>query len=184
MVPLDEGTGTSRGSARGTVTTPRTGAGAALTLATQQQGKTQGLIQHPRKRVRRIDGDGSQQRIDFALVEIRGMLELFPGHVLVIQHADARRVQSGSQRLVPAAILTLHKVAQLGRVAVEGLFRRQAVRSHLVVAIFNSLHDAGDANLDKFVEIGGGDGQEFHALQQRIREVLSFLQNAAVEAQP
>ncbi len=47
--------------------------------------------------MRRVDGDGGQQRIDFALIVLRGVLQLRLGHVLVIQHADAGRMQSGSQ---------------------------------------------------------------------------------------
>ena len=75
--------------------------------------------------------------------------------------------RAGRSDLVPAAVLALDKGVQLGGVAVEGLFRRQAVGPDFVVAVFNALHDAGDANLDKFVEIGGGDGQELDPLEQR-----------------
>ena len=104
--------------------------------------------------------------------------------LLAIQYADAGRMQSGSQRLVPAAVLALDEGTQLGGVAVEGLLRRHAIRADLVVAVFNALHHAGHADLDKFVEIGGGDGQELHPLEQGIARILGFLQNAAIEAQP
>ena len=93
-------------------------------------------------------------------------------------------MQGGPQRLIPAAVLALDKRAQLRGVAFEGLLRCHTIRADLVVAVFNALHDAGDADFDKFVEIRGGDGEEFHPLEQGIARIFGFLQNTAVEAQP
>ena len=58
-----------------------------------------------------IDGDRGQQRVDLALIKLRGMLQLLPGHVLVVQHADAGCVERRSQRFVPAAVLAFDKGA-------------------------------------------------------------------------
>ena len=44
--------------------------------------------------------------------------------------------------------------------------------------------EAGHAHHEEFVEVGGRDRQEAHPLQQRMADVLRFLQNAAVELQP
>ena len=61
--------------------------------------------------MRGIDGDWRQQRINLALIELRGMLQLLGSHVLLVQHTDARCVQRGPQRLVPASILALDEGA-------------------------------------------------------------------------
>ena len=44
--------------------------------------------------------------------------------------------------------------------------------------------EAGDADHEELVEIGGRDRQEAHALEQRMVRVLRFLEDAAVELQP
>ena len=44
--------------------------------------------------------------------------------------------------------------------------------------------ETGDAHHEEFVEVGGGDRQEAHALEQRMLGVQRFLENAAVELQP
>ncbi len=127
---------------------------------------------------------GRQQGIDFALIELRGVLQLLLGHLLVVENADAGRMQGRAQRLVPAAVLALDEGAQLGGVAIEGLLRRHAIGPDLVVAVLNALHHAGDADFYELVEIGGGDGEEFDPLEQRIAGVFSLLQHPSVEAQP
>jgi hypothetical protein len=43
---------------------------------------------------------------------------------------------------------------------------------------------AGKAHHVEFVEVVGGDGQEFHALEQRMRVVACLCEDAAVEPQP
>jgi hypothetical protein len=59
-----------------------------------------------------------------------------------------------------------------------------AVRADFVGAVFDALQEAGDADFDKFVEIVGGDGEELDAFEERIAEVASFFEDAAIEFQP
>ena len=118
--------------------------------------------------MRRVDGDGREQRIDLALIKCGGILLLPSVIASCMQHANPSRVQSGQQLLVPAAVLALDKRAHLRGVARRGSAPASPVRADLVVAVFNTLQEAGDADFDKFVEIAGGDGQKLHALEQRI----------------
>ena len=67
---------------------------------------------------------------------------------------------------------------------IQGLARESAIEARLGVAVFNALHDAGDANLDKFIQIAGGNGQELNPLQQGIVLILGFFEDTAVKAQP
>ena len=51
-------------------------------------------------------------------------------------------------------------------------------------SVFELLKVAGDANLDKFIEIAGCDGEEFSSLKRRIGRVLRLLEHPSVEEQP
>src|SRR5579863_3311170 len=64
------------------------------------------------------------------------------------------------------------------------LLRRQTVWPDFSAALLGLLQQPGNARLHKLVQVAGGDRQEFHALEQWIARVGSFLQNAAVKLQP
>ena len=67
---------------------------------------------------------------------------------------------------------------------VEGIGRRQSIGPDIARFAFDLLLDAGDADLEKFVEIGTEDGEEFYPLDQRLRRVLRFFQDAPVKLKP
>ena len=48
----------------------------------------------------------------------------------------------------------------------------------------NLLQDAGDADLDELVQVAGRDGEELHALKQRVRDIVSLFEYPAVELKP
>ena len=66
----------------------------------------------------------------------------------------------------------------------QGFVGPEAVVSWLAVAVFNALHQAGLANLDIFIQVAAGDGEELDSLQQRIGRVLGFFKTRAVELHP
>ena len=101
-----------------------------------------------------------------------------------LQQADILLAQLGEQLLVPAAVLRGHEAVDLGGEHGERLVGAQAVVARLAVAVFNALHEAGLADLDVFVEIGAGDGQELDALEQGIGGVLGLFKDAPVELHP
>ena len=67
---------------------------------------------------------------------------------------------------------------------VEGLLEGAAVGVDFVVAVFNALEDAGDADFYEFVEVAGGDGEEFDAFEERIGGVFCLFEHAAIEFEP
>ena len=76
---------------------------------------------------------------------------------------------------------------QLVHDALNGVkrFRRaQSVRADIARLAFDLLLDAGDANLEKLVEVRAEDGEEFDPLDQRLRWILRFFQDAPVELEP
>ena len=44
--------------------------------------------------------------------------------------------------------------------------------------------ETGDADHEKFIQVGGGDGQEAQALQQRELGIGRLVENAAIELEP
>ena len=131
-----------------------------------------------------VDGDGREQRIDFALVIVGGEFARVGVHLVPGEDANAGFAHGGQQLLIPAAVLVGDEALGLVLHGVERFAEGGAVGRRFVVAVFNALQDAGDANLEELVEIAGGDGEEFDALEQRVGGVLGFFQHTAVEAQP
>ena len=73
---------------------------------------------------------------------------------------------------------------EFGGEAAELVFGAEAVGTRLAVAVLDLLQESGEADFDKFVEVAGGNGEEFDALEQRIGFVLSFFKDAAIEGEP
>ena len=134
--------------------------------------------------MRRIDRDGREQRIDFALKVALGKGARFVAQLVPLQQPDALLAQLGQQVLVPAAVLRGHKAVNLGGQGGQRLVGAQAVVALLAVAVFNALHQAGLADFDILVEIGAGDGEKLDPLEQRIGRVFGLFQHAPVELHP
>jgi len=66
----------------------------------------------------------------------------------------------------------------------EDLFRRAAIWARLVVSLFHLLQKTRHAHLDELVQVARCDGDELYALEQGVRRVPSFLENALVELHP
>jgi len=57
-------------------------------------------------------------------------------------------------------------------------------RWRLIEAVLNALEQAGDADLDEFVQVAGGDSEKFDAFEEGVGGVLGFFEDALVEAHP
>jgi hypothetical protein len=68
--------------------------------------------------------------------------------------------------------------------AVECLGGTQSIRPDVAALAFDLLLDAGDSNLEELVQIRTENRQELDAFDQRLRGVLRFLEDAAIEFQP
>ena len=134
--------------------------------------------------MRGIDRDRREQRRN-GLHE--KLFDVFAGlGPKLIEIADADRFigKRGDKFFAPAVVLVLHErvdpLDQLG----ENFVLRAAVGAGVAVSLLDLLQEAGEADLDELVEIARGDGQEFHALEERIRRIARFFENALVELQP
>jgi hypothetical protein len=127
----------------------------AAPLQPQQQRQAESLVQHARKRVRRIDGDRGQQRIDVALEVVLGKGAGLVAQFLPLQQPDALLAQLRQQLLVPAAILRGHKTVNFGGQHGQRFGGAQAVVARLAGAVLNALHQPGLAHFHVFVQIRG-----------------------------
>ena len=153
-------------------------------LGAQQQRQAEGLVQHARKGMRRVDRDRSQQRVDFALEVVLGELVGLVVQFIPFEQPDALLAQFGQQAIVPAGVLGVDKAVDFGGQRGQGFVGAQPVVARLAVAVFDALHEAGLADFDVFVEVAAGDGQELDPLQQGIGRVLGLFQDAPVELHP
>ena len=159
------------------------GAGTAP-LGPQQQRQAQGLVQHAGKGMRRIDGDGGQQRIDLALEVVLGKLAGFGLKFVPFEQPDALLAQFREQLVVPAGVLGVHEAVDFGGQFGQGFVGTQAIVAGLPVAVLDALHEAGLADFHIFVQVAAGNGQELDAFEKRIGRVLGLFEHAAVELHP
>ena len=74
-------------------------------------------------------------------------------------------IRARTQIFCPATVLVAHETVHVLDHDIQGLLGSKAIETRLAIAVFNPLHDAGDANFDKFVQIAGSNGQKLHPLQ-------------------
>jgi hypothetical protein len=127
---------------------------------------------------------GGEQRIDFALVILRGKFPRVGVHLIPAEDANAGLAHGGQKFLIPAAVLVGHKSLRFVLHGVEGFTEGRAVGRSFVVAVFNALQNAGNANLEELVEIAGGDGEKLDPLEERVGGIFGFFQNPAIKTQP
>ena len=92
--------------------------------------------------------------------------------------------RAGISSLFQKIVLSGDQLVHQSLNGVERFRRRHAVRADVARLAFDLLFDAGDANLEKLVEIVAEDGHELDPLDQRLRWILRFFQNAAVKFEP
>ena len=134
--------------------------------------------------MRRIHGDRRQNGLDLFPIKLLDNFLCIGAQFLDFAHADGFAAQPGNEVFAPASVLVLHKRLQLGGKPRQQLGGRKPVRADLAAALLGLLQKAGDANFYEFVEIVGGNGQELHPLEQRIRRIVGLFEHAAVELQP
>ena len=98
--------------------------------------------------------------------------------------ANAVFRQRRHQFLFPEIVLGGDQLVHQSLNGVERFRRRHAVGADVAGLALDLLFDAGDANLEKFIEIVAEDGHEFDPLDQRLGWILRFLQNAPVKFEP
>ena len=149
-----------------------------------QKRKAQRLVQHARKRMRRVHGDRREQRLEFPFAVVVHERQCRLIQFVDAEHANSLLRQFRPQALVPAGILLFDEL--VGRMVDQFalLDHGQPVGSGGIVAVFELLQQAADPNLEKFVEVAGGNGEKFHPFEQRIAEIVRFFKHTPVELQP
>ena len=132
----------------------------------------------------RIDGNGGEKRIDFALKVVLCKGTRFFIQLIPFKQADALFAQFGKQVLIPAAVLGVDEAVDFDGKLGERFVGTQAVVAWLAVAVFNTLHQAGLADFDVLIEVGARDGEELYAFEHGIGGVFGFFQDAAIELHP
>ena len=98
--------------------------------------------------------------------------------------ANAVLGQRRHQFIFPEIVLSGDQLVHQSLDGIERFRRRHAVGANIAGLALDLLFDAGDANLEKLIEIIAEDGHEFDPLDQRLGRVLRFLQNAPVKFEP
>ena len=100
-----------------------------------------------------------------------------------VEHADVVLSQLGHQRL-PAPLLIVHEGAGPDRDGRELFGRGHAVLARGGDAGLDLAVQAGDPHHVELVEVGSGDGEEAHPLQQGHARIPRFLEHPLVEREP
>src|SRR5580692_1170591 len=130
-----------------------------------------------------IDRDRREQRIQLFLAVL--VDEAASLRIQLVQAQDANAVlgQSRAQR-VPALVLVVNELVRKSRQGVAFFGQGQAVGPGLVVAVLDLLHHGSHANLEKLIQIAGGDSQKLQTLKKRIAGILGLFEHTPVEREP
>src|SRR5882757_747377 len=100
-------------------------AGAVLAFVAEQKRDAERLVQNAWERMRGVDGDRGEQRIDLVPVELQRVGSCFLGQLLPCEPADLLGLQGGDKLFIPAAVLLTDEDLHGGAERVEALLRGQ-----------------------------------------------------------
>ena len=136
------------------------------------------------ERVAGVDGQRSEHREDALVEPVVEFGAFLVGHLVPRDDVDPDVAQLGDEPVDVGAVDPVdeleHPVADLG----QRVRRRAAVRRWPVDAGDDLVLQRGDAYLEELVEVGGGDGAELGALQQRDPRFVGEVEDTLVELQP
>ena len=150
-------------------------------LAFDHDGEIQALVEYFREGARRIERQRAQHRLDLAAEIVGQPRGLRVGPHLGRHEHDAVLREFRHEHIVQQLVLLIDQAHARVRIAFSCSRDRQSVGSALHRAGFQQLLEAGDADLEELVEIGAGDAEESHPLEQRNAAVLGLIQHALVE---
>src|SRR5271168_1035890 len=162
----------------------KVGFAVAAAAAPQQKGNAQSFVENMRKRVRGIDGDRRKHGVHAAVIKNLGRLKCLRLELVHGENADGMFRKRWEELGVPAFVLVADKGMHRRGNFLEFLFGGETVGPGFPRAMLDALQEAGDAHLDKFIEVIRGDSQEFDAFQKRVPDVAGLFEDAAVELQP
>ena len=152
-------------------------------LAVEFDGEIQTLVEDTWKRVGRIQSDRRQHRHQLAQKIIANPRRLRCAPVGTQEEMDAFGGQFGQESLVEQRILLGDQRVRFTADPLVGFFRRQAIRRGHGRIQLDLFLEAGDANLEKLVEIAAEDAQKAQTFEQRHGRIVRLRENAAVEGE-
>ncbi len=153
--------------------------------AAQQESHAQSLVDHSRKGMRRVHRHRRQQQVEFLLAILFDESAGAGIQFVQTQNADAmRRRAPGAASSFQQLILVVDELVSLAGNHIALLDQGEAVRPGFGVSVFDLLHQSGHAHFEEFIQVAGGDGKKFQALEQRVLLILRFFEDAAIEGQP
>ena len=161
----------------------RKGLGARHRIA-QPHSERERQVRDVREGAPGADGERGQHREDLLGEDAVDRLELVALATGAVDDPDAVLGERGGQLVVPHVRVAGAELAGAFLDALERLARREAVDAARVDAGVDLVVQAGHPHHHELVQIGGVDGAELHALEQRRLLVLRQLENALVELQP
>ena len=131
-----------------------------------------------------INGDRCEQRLRSFCVKILNLYARGGPERAHRNYANRFREKKPDEIFAPAIVLSSYKFVDSSSKFAKHFARRAAIGAGVLDAVLHLLQKTSDAHFDKFVEIACGDGEEFHALEERVFCVACFFEDALVELQP
>src|ERR1700722_13532213 len=123
-----------------------------------------------------IDRDRREQWIQLFLAVLVDKAASLRVQFVQAQNANAVLGKGRTQR-VPALVLVVDELVRKGRQGVALFGQGQTVGAGLVVAVLDLLHHGSHANLEKLIQITGGDSQKLQTLQKRVSGILGLFEH-------
>lgn len=131
-----------------------------------------------------VNGEGGEDGEDLFVEVGLDPGEFAGGELVGGFEGDAFEGEGGDEVVVPAAVLVFDEGGDDGVDAAELFAWAEAVVAEGGDVAIDLLDKAGDADFEKFVEVGGDDGEEFDALEEGVEGRLGLFEDAAVEGEP
>jgi len=137
--------------------------------------------------MRGVECDRCQEWVYLLVEELYGELairfaEVFPAH-----DADANRLKFRDEAIIPAGVLVVGELMEALAEAIYALIRGESGFIGLLEqahALFKLLQDSCDTDLDEFIEVAGGDGEELYSLEDWVGGIVGFFEDAVIELKP
>jgi hypothetical protein len=153
----------------------------------KKKREAEGFVEDARKGMGGIECDRGKERVDLLVEKFSGEVAIFLAEFLPRQEGDAGAFELRNEVIIPAGVLLFDELVEMVAKTIEMLILGEASLIEGLgeaLVFFELLKDAGYADFYEFVEVAGGDGEEFDALEQRVRRVVGFFEDAAIELQP
>ncbi len=153
-------------------------------LAFELHGEVQALVEHARKRMRRVQANGGEHRHQFTEEIAADPLALFLRPVRPAQEADPLAVQVRDQHFVEQAVLFRDQLVGAGADKRVDLPHVQSVRAGGRRRLqLDLLLQAGNADFEELVQVAAENTEEAQSLQQRDVLILGLGEHAPLELQ-